>query len=146
MIPETGPYLKTAVFCDQVIEGKDGVLSLVRAIDRLTITAGGPGAPEAMPEVRRPLKLVLMLVSGRARGGQNLEVKIETPDGTIGPWWSSRILFEGEDRGANVVLEVEQEFRFEGLYWFHLLLEGNQLTRIPFRVIYQRIAPGSQLR
>ena len=29
-MPGSGPYLKAAVFCDSVIDGKDGVLSLNR--------------------------------------------------------------------------------------------------------------------
>lgn len=41
---ETGPYLKAAAFCGDVIEDKDGVLSLIRVIDRLIVTAEAVGS------------------------------------------------------------------------------------------------------
>ena len=31
----------------------------------------------------------------------------------------------------------------EGLYWFDVLLDDTLLTRIPFRVIYQRMTTGA---
>jgi hypothetical protein len=34
------------VFCEKVIEDKEGVLTLVRIIDRVTQTGAGPEAPE----------------------------------------------------------------------------------------------------
>ena len=46
---EGGPYLITAAFCEQVIEDKSGVLSLIRIVDRMYITAQGPNAPDEMP-------------------------------------------------------------------------------------------------
>ena len=48
------------------------------------------------------------------------------------------VFFEGEDRGANLVMEIATRFQFEGLYWFDVMLSDEQMTRIPFRVIYQR--------
>ncbi|MBI2912971.1 MAG: hypothetical protein HYY03_03530 [Chloroflexi bacterium] len=139
----TGPYLKAALLCDEVIEGKDGVLSLIRIVDRLTVTAAGAAAPGAMPSVLRKLKLVVMIVSGQARGTHTIAVTIETPDGMVHPGWESTILLEGEDRGANVVVELDYEFKLEGVHWFRLLLEGEEVTRVPFRVLYQRVGRGT---
>lgn len=143
MISETGPYLKAAVFCSDVIEGKDGVLSLIRIIDRLTITAAGGQPPATMPKVKRLLKLVLMFISGRARGTHEVAVKIERPDSTIHDFWAGTVFLEGEDRGANIVIEMEIEFVLEGLYWFDLYFDGTRVTRMPFRVIYQRAGGGT---
>ncbi len=143
----TGPYLKAAVFCSDVIEGKDGVLSLIRVIDRLTVTAAGPQLPSSdMPAVKHPLKLVLMLVSGRARGTHDLALKIERPDSTVDDLWGGTAFLEGEDRGANTVIDTNVEFTQEGLYWFDLYFDGTRVTRMPFRVIYQRAATGSVRR
>jgi hypothetical protein len=141
---DTGPFLKAALFCDDVIEGKDGVLSLIRVIDRLTVAAGGSNAPAELPPTTRRLKLVIMLVSGRARGSQQLELSVETPEGTSTPMWSNTVFLEGEDRGSNLVAEIEYQFEAEGLYWFDVILDGQRLSRLPFRVIYQRVGPVSQ--
>ena len=145
MTSESGPYLKAAVFCDEVIEGKDGVLSLIRVVDRLIITAAGHDAPPSMPPTRHRLKLVLMLVSGRARGTQSIQVSVEAPSGKVSPLWETTALLEGEDRGANIVAVLDYEFAHEGVYWFYVKLEGEQLTRLPFRILYQRVAPGTRL-
>ncbi len=89
--------------------------------------------------------LVLMFVSGRARGSEEIEIVMERPDGAADSIFTTTAYFEGEDKGANIVVQLQQEFRAEGLYWFKILLEKEQITRVPFRVIYQRIGPGSQL-
>src|SRR3990172_5861171 len=129
---DSGPYLKAALICDEVLEGKDGVLSLIRVVDRLTVTAAGPTVPGAMPPVPHRLKLVIMIVSGKARGTHTITVTIETPDGIARPAWESTILLEGEDRGSNLVVELGYEFKLEGIHWFGLSLDGEQITRVPF--------------
>ena len=146
MDPDTGPFLKAALFCSDTIEGKDGVLSLIRVIDRLTVAAGGEQVPTHMPRVRQPVKLVLMFVSGRAKGTHDLAIKIERPDTEVRDFWAGTIFLEGEDRGANVVIETEIELDVEGLYWFDVYFGGDRVTRMPFRVIYQRAQGGTASR
>lgn len=138
MTGETGPYLKTAVFCEGVIEGKDGVLSLIRVIDRLTITAAGSETPSEMPSFPRQLKMVLMFVSGRAKGSHDVEIRMDRPDAEVKPVWSGTVFLEGEDRGANIVVEMQLTFELQGLYWFGVYFDGGLMARVPFRVIYQR--------
>ncbi len=139
---KTGPYLKAALFCDSVIEGRDGVLSLIRVVDRLTITAAGAEAPLDMPTQEVPLNLVLMLISGRARGTSTITLAVEPPNGTPSQFWTNTVLFEGEDRGANVIAQFMHKFEMQGLYWFHVRLDDEPLTSVPYRVIYQRAAQG----
>ena len=124
-----------------LIEGKDGVLSLIRVIDRATLTAAGPQTPAQMPPVERELKLVLMFISGRARGTHPVELKVERPDGDMREGWSGTVFFEGEDRGANLIIQMGFKFELEGLYWFHLFVDDSPLTKLPFRLIYQRVGP-----
>jgi len=142
MIPETGPYLKAAVFCDNVIEGKDGVLSLIRVIDRATLTSAGPQTPAQMPPVERELKLILMFISGRARGSHSVDLKVEKPGGGISDAWSGTVFLQGEDQGANLIIQMAGfKFEMEGLYWFHVFFDDNLITKLPFRLIYQRVGP-----
>jgi len=42
---ENGPYLQAAVFCQDVIEDRSGVLSLIRLIDTLTTPRRWPIRP-----------------------------------------------------------------------------------------------------
>jgi len=45
-MPETGPHIVNATFCEKVLIEPDGVLSLIRLVDRFTQTATGPEPPE----------------------------------------------------------------------------------------------------
>jgi hypothetical protein len=49
------------------------------------------------------------------------------------------VLFEGEDRGANLILALNMVVDQEGVYWFNILLEEELITRIPLRILYQRV-------
>jgi hypothetical protein len=47
------------------------------------------------------------------------------------------VLFEGEDRGVNLIVNAAFEPDQEGLYWFDVFFEEDRVTRIPLRAIYQ---------
>lgn len=51
------------------------------------------------------------------------------------------VFFEGQDRGVNVVLNINFAAEEEGIYWFDVLLHEQLVTRIPLRILYQRIGP-----
>ncbi len=143
---EDGPYIKVACFCESVIEGKDGVLSLIRIIDTLTSTASGPEAPDSMPPLDVNFKLVVMSVSGLARGRHELRLLPELPSGIRehDHAFNASIHFEGEGKGANVLVDYRYQFEQEGLYWFHLLLDEQLWSKIPFYVRYNRITTGTR--
>ncbi len=51
---------------------------------------------------------------------------------------SVTVQLEGEDRGANIVMEIHTKFELEGLYWFSVFFDDELLTRMPLRVLYSR--------
>lgn len=138
--PES-PYLEIAVLCQEVLEEKTGLLTLVRLTDRLIVTAGS-GSPEDLPPVPVNLVAVIGFKAGDARGRHNLSLKQETPSGLMLPAVTVPMFFEGEDRGARVILKLGLQAEQEGLYWFDVQLDERPITRIPLRVIYQRISAG----
>lgn len=140
--PQRGPYLKAALFCDQVIEGKDGVLSLIRVVDRVTTMASGPGAPKDMPSVTHGLVAVVMLTSGSARGPEEVRLEMERPDGQRKDVWTGTVHMEGEDKGQNLVLNFQTTFELPGLYWFNLYVGEQLFTRMPLRLMYTRFSSG----
>lgn len=95
---EGGPYLTAACLCDTIIEDKGGVLSLIRIIDILVHGEMGPNPPEELPPFNYPLKLVLMLKSGAARGRSNLQIKPELPTGESLAPIPLTAHFEGEEK------------------------------------------------
>ena len=136
---EQGPYIQMAGLCEQVIEDKTGVLSLIRVIDTITHTEARPDAPVDMLPVTYPMKMVLMLKSGRARGRHELKIIPELPSGEVKPPLTQSIQMEGEERGTNNIINMLFTFTMEGLYWFNIYLDDSLLTRIPLRIKYNRI-------
>jgi hypothetical protein len=133
-----GPYIAAAAICEHLIQDNRGVLSLIGIIDRVTITASGPKAPDKMPPTPVNVKLVVMLKSGGARGTHELALQVEAPDGSHGPKQCQTCHLEGEDRGFNWIVNTALTVNQEGLYWFEVLLDDRLITRIPLRLLYQR--------
>lgn len=119
---------------------QDGVLSLVRLVDRIIHSSIGPGAPDEMPPIPVNLTLAVVLKSGAARGRYMVGISVEGPSGqTVGEPVTLPVLLEGEDRGVNLLVQVGLQAEHEGLYWFDVRFgsDGVLLTRVPLRVIYQ---------
>jgi len=143
MSQETGgPYVQVAALCERVLQEKDGVLSLIRMIDRITISIGGSSPPEEMPPGSVNVNVVVALKSGFVRGRHNLRIVPSSPLGKKITELSAGVLLEGDDRGVNVVMNLQMQVKEEGLYWFEVLLEDQLLTRIPLRIVYQRLSQG----
>jgi hypothetical protein len=140
----TGPWIATAVICDQVLQEADGVFSAIRMVDRLTQSASGPAVPENMPPVTVNRKLLVTLKADKARGRHKVLLRPEKPSGEKMATIDMPVHFEGEERGVTLVVELQLALDEEGLYWFDLYLERSDedgddvlLTRVPLRLVYQ---------
>lgn len=134
-----GPYLIAALLCEKVLQEKDETVSIIRMVDRITLTTHALGSPETLPPMPITLSAFISLKSGSARGRHTVKWRTETPSGMKSAEQLLPVLFEGEDRGANLILTLNMIIDQEGVYWFDVLLEDQLLTRIPLRVLYQRI-------
>lgn len=137
MTDSGGPYLTAALICERVLAEQDSVLSAIRIIDRLVHRRAGADVPDDLPEFQHTITILIMLKSGKARGRHKLSLRIEKPSGEPGPQNEWSVLFEGEDRGVNLVVQTVFQPDQEGLYWFDLYLGQQRLTRMPLRVIYE---------
>jgi len=71
-----------------------------------------------------------------------MKIMVETPSGTSQQMLETSVLFEGDERGVQMVTPLAYIAQEEGLYWFEVILEPNDvLTRIPLRLMYQKIQP-----
>lgn len=142
----SGPFLSAALLCERVLVEQDGVASLIRIVDRRLHTQVGPDAPDEMPAVSIDWSLVLLFKAGSARGRSEVLLQIEAPSGLrLGDPIRLPVLFEGEDRGVQLVAQLGLELSEEGLYWINVRLDGRPITRVPFRLVYQRLS-GSAAR
>lgn len=137
-----GPFVMAAFFCERVLEEKDGVASFIRVIDRIISQAIGPGAPEKMPLTTWAATLVIGLKSGFAKGSYSVTVQGHSPTGRALPPATLPVFLEGDDRGANLFGIMQLQLDEDGLYWFDVFFEKRFLTRIPLRIVYQRLQVG----
>jgi len=135
--PGEGPFLQAALVCERVLTEQDGVLSLIRVVDRFFQREINTADPEQMPPFTVNATIAIMLKAGAARGRQTLRLRPEVPAGIRLPEVSAPVFFEGEERGVNLLLPMQFQAAQEGLYWFDVILEDRLLTRIPLRVVYQ---------
>jgi hypothetical protein len=131
-----GPLVQAATLCETAIEGKDGTISIVRMIDRMTVSASGIDAPSEMPTVTRQMVGVITLKAGKATGRIQIKVVLEKPSTEQREVWTGPMLAEGPDRGQNFILRLQVTFDQEGLYWFHVFADESHLTSMPFRLVY----------
>ena len=138
-MPNPGPHVVAAAICEKVLQEQDGVLSLIRIIDRVMIQVRGDQVPGELPEGGgMNVTLAVLLRSGDARGRHPISVSVETPDGRELPPQPMDVLFEQPDAGANLILNMSLP-AIEGLYWLIVTVDDRELTRTPLRVIYQRM-------
>ncbi len=140
-----GPYLVAAVICEKILQEKDETISVIRMVDRFNVTVNALGSPENLPPIPINLGLLISLKSGEARGRYTVKLRIVSPSGlqTL-PDQLLPVLFEGgEDRGANLILNLNMVIDQEGVYWFGIFLEETLLTRVPLRVVYQRVGSST---
>lgn len=132
----SGPFVQVAVICATPLTEQQGFLSVIRIQDRIQLA--GP-TDQMRPQPLHALWMVIVLKSGELTGKYNLQVVPVTPSGKRldGPTMS--VLFEGQERGVQLLAPLAVVAEEEGLYWFEIMLEGAVLTQIPLRVMYQKL-------
>ena len=134
-----GPYLNAALLCEKVLQEKDEAVSIIRIVDRITLTTHASLSPETLPPIPVNLYALISFKSGNAKGRHTVKWITETPSGLRLPEQLLPVLFEGDDRGVNLILNINMVVDKEGVYWFEVRLEDQLLTRIPLRILYKRV-------
>jgi hypothetical protein len=128
-------HLSMAVFCEKILQEADGVLSVIRVIDRFLVAGQ---TPDISPTVLA-FTVLISFKSGFLRGKQKISIKPKSPSGADLASMEFPVLFEGDDdRGVNLGLPTNFMVNEEGLFWFDVYLADELVTRMPLRVIYQR--------
>jgi hypothetical protein len=132
------PFVQIAAICAAPLQEANGTLSLVRILDRIPVQGF---TDDMVPQPLQQFALVVVLKSGAMKGKFHMKIVPETPSGKRldGPTMS--VLFEGDERGVAAVMPVPLVAEEEGLYWFDVFIEQEVLTRIPLRIMYQKIQP-----
>jgi hypothetical protein len=132
---EIRPWVQIAAFCNIALQDTSGALSVIRIFDRYTVV----GTTQEMSPTNIQMTLVIIFKSGAMVGSYTIGVKPITPTGLAMQVMEFPALFEGHERGVQVVLPMGMLVQEQGLYWFDVLVDNQLFTRIPLRVMYQRI-------
>lgn len=125
-----GPYVHIATFCRDVVEQADEAITLVGVTNVADVEADEDGARNA------ELTMFISVRAGAATGKHLITIRPIGPSGDLAfPEGSFPALFEGGLSGVEIQVDVRFEAKEEGLYWFELLLDGqNLLTKIPLEI------------
>jgi len=134
------PQVQVAAFCENILEEKDGIYSAIRIVNRFTIVSMPPEVKGASPAIF--LKALLILKAGKATGKRIIKIVVIKPSGRKTKIAKLPILFEGEEHGVTVKLELGIVLEGEGLYRCHVYVGKTRLTELPFRIVYPK--PESQ--
>ncbi len=138
-----GPYLQMAVLCEKVLREEGGVLSLIRIVDRITVSVSGPSTSSAtstMPVATVQLMAVISFRSGMASGSLPLRVRVESPSHRVVSTIDMPVLMEGGERGPAVIVQLVLQVDEDGLYWIAVALDNALVTKLPLRIVYQRVS------
>jgi hypothetical protein len=131
------PYLKLGTICERVLEEKNGMLSLIRMVDRFTITATGEEPPDQLPRGLKSLTIIMSWVSGL--GSHEAAFNIISPSGeTQRSPQSWSFTLDAINQGHNIIVTLPVSISKEGVYWIEFILNDQVKSRIPFQVIYKR--------
>jgi hypothetical protein len=131
-----GPFVQIACVCQTALQEANSALSVIRIMDRVQVLGT---AAQMQPQPLQNLSLVIVLKSGALRETHQLKIQPVTPSGAELPVSETSALFEGEDRGIGIVTPLTLVATESGLYWIDVYLEEQLLTRIPLRVLYNRV-------
>jgi len=138
-----GPYLAAAVFCENIVEDKDGALSCIRIIDTITVRLPADTPSDVPSEEKRIPVSIRGLVSFK-RGGlagklHKIKLAMESPDGKRGVM-DERKLEMGKPPygGGNLYFNATIGVRKGGLFWMTVSFDGKEFTRSPLRILIER--------
>ncbi len=121
----SGPWIQTAVLCEQVAGEASGKVTATDIVDGVAIEGGS----------QLDLNLMIALVRGDWLGAINLRVIAYDPEGNV----IAAMDVEGDPPSipyalSRIIVPVEIVPGAPGVYWFDLLIEDRTITRIPLRI------------
>ena len=135
--PKARPYVQVASLFEKILTEKDGVISLIRMVDRFTVPTPPPGL---LPEDAKPhinMRLVVSLKGGsELQGDYEVTIQLRGPtEPNVNEPIQIKVSFTGDHlQGNTTVVDVVLGVENYGNCSFDVLWYGDLLTRVPFRL------------
>lgn len=136
---ENGPFVAVAVLCQAVQRRDDGTMDVLGIVEGLMLDPLPPSDQDPLglrPVAVLPLRLLVSLRAGAARGTRRVDVVGHYPAGNAGPSTGMQVEFSDDRPAATLNVPVELEVHEPGTYRFDVLVDGRLITSVPLRVLF----------
>jgi hypothetical protein len=144
------PFVQVACLCEHVLVENDNVASAIRIVDTFNISTVelaaiqlGAGVPINMDAAKKAAYQLIpvrawLLLSLKASTAQaepyNGEIRSYNTEGELKSTAEFEFRLDSEEAGATVVLNVTLLAEKEGRHHLDIVVDGQLLTRIPYRI------------
>lgn len=128
------PLLQAATICERVITEKDGVITLIRIIDSITVSSD----KDELPPGTLVVTTAVIFKSGEALGKRNITLIARDPDSNEICRLKAVMELEGGEKGGIVSAEIPLAIKMTGLYFIDVLLGSELVTKMPLRIVYKK--------
>jgi len=122
------------------------MISAIRIVDKITTFSEGANPPDEMPPTHVNLHLLVSIVPGSARGGNDISMHLEAPSGVTSDLLTQRVTFQMQHSPAHIAGPVNLHLSEAGLHWIHVRFNGLLLTKIPLVAEFSRLATSPMVR
>lgn len=140
---DAGPFVAMAVLCQAVQRREDGTMDVLGIVEGVVLEPPLPSDADPLglrPVAVLPLRLLVSLRAGAARGPRRVDVVGRYPAGNAGPSTGMDIEFTNERPAATLNVPIELQVHEAGTYHFEVLVNGQRLTVVPLTVLYSASA------
>jgi hypothetical protein len=117
-----------------VLTEKDGVQTYIRVVDTFVARLASVNQ-----RGRFPVWLAIICKSGEAKGEYSLTLRMNAPSGNVTALGDEiPVTLTGDEHGLSANIQMVIDVEAEGLYVIDVLIDGEVLTRVPFRVRLER--------
>ena len=122
------PFVTLAAICEKVLVEKDGVMTIVRVVDRFMAPPG--------EDVHIEGHLVLSFNSRTISGKYEFDLSLENTDGSEANTKTHPVFLRGNGAGGAVVIRLKVTLGKRGVYWFNVRSHegGEMIARTPFTI------------
>ncbi len=137
------PYIVAALLCERILQEKDEVLSAIRIVDTFFVTVPKGLAPEVKPAIQLTLLLAFKKRINDEAEKHLLTLKIKAPSGTVAEQPTVALNFKADEvSGANLLTTLQMGVHEFGTFQIDVIVDGEVLTVVPFRLLERSAEPA----
>lgn len=133
------PHVLMAVICEEARLGDDDAPVEISGIRQGLEIGHDPDHPDQMPTVRIEETVFTAFAGSDFQGTAAMAVKVVTPDGDVHEIGGKELEFSAPGEPVFWRFSFRLDTSLEGLFWIVIEADGNELTRVPYRLVYRRV-------